>query len=1103
MSQFVSPTDGLITKQTPVALPPTATDCLVNFDVNELGLLTKRSGTVLTPLSNAHKAYHVKTVGGVELVVCPYQTGLLVYTSSFTTLFSITNLYDDADSLLFTVVDVDTVEYFSVVLFANLCNPVQLFLHSTTFVLPANVTTVTLTLAEWNITRIFLFEGNSRLTVTMSKLGDDITFTVIPATRERTLTVITYGYGVWCNSQYYFGEELFRAVPRGDTTLDAVPSTLLTQLDSTNQAQIKAFVNSGVSYNYTAQPRFYNDVYFSDGQPYTYSVSDFLTYSPYFMTFGQPILLYTVDLSVEFVDVSANLFRIPGHGLREYMKIKFINEAPGGVALNTEYTVRNVTAETFKLESVTLTASISTNRPSYTVYASAIQADGRIWDGQTAGTRPISPYRLYSSALLPAGLVSGEKYYISQSSVGAPSGSYLSIYYDSSGEYPVFLTRFKTLQFDNSDVHTTADNVTINGHSWASGVPVALVNNGGTLPGGLSFGARYWIIVDDANHIGFSTTSDLSIRVDLTSAGSGTFTITESWGPWTFRPEYATGSFSVINTDSVLLLRARQLQLGKVASSLRVLVDSVLWARNTTATRTANTYYISDKDFNILAGSYDENAYIYFGATPEIGLSRTSFIQLLNVKAYSGMHSSFTFGSNYNNPFAINSVVTVYGYSDRFSEFSQPTAGAMAQNRLVLSNSNTVVLSNVADSFDRGQFYSNFGIDDRLTGEATQQFEISLSDTSYCVALVDYQNALIVFTKTSVYRLTGLTFNQYQTVKIAEHGVSSRKNVAELHSMLVYYNQYGVYALTIDVQEVYYASELSSTISNELRGLPTLLRFNRTKDLLYAVSLNKFLVLNTRSNKWSEYKFSWSQAITDSFVISGSVHLVDSLGVYYFSDVQYDLCTKAFNTGVQELAYANGSLYLDNILKLSATENTEVGGIPFCEDYYEVDTLIPEYTFNVNYRTLEITTAFDYRRTPVVFAVDDLAYNTLPEDAWTVVEYGYPIKAVYISSCVRGEQLSFNNRAIYAELVFSIEGHTDADIGLLHGSANKAEFVNSILSKVGYPGASTFVIVKEAFNGIAPVYRLVVRSKTQHKLSLSGFSLLEAAGSPMFNSGGL
>jgi hypothetical protein len=1076
---------------------------LVNFDVNELGLLTKRSGTVLTSLSTEHKAYHVKTVGGVELVVCPYQTGLLVYTSSFTTLFSITNLYDGTDNLLFTVVDVDTLEYFSVVLFANLCNPVQLFFHSATFVLPANETTATLTLAEWSTSCTYLFEGNTKLAVNMGKVGEDITFVVSSEPRERVLTAITYGYGVWCNSQYYFGEELYRAVPRGDTTIDEVPSTLLTQLDSTNQAQIKAFVNSGVAYNYTAQPRFYNDVYFSDGQPYTYSASDYLTYSPYFMTFGQPVLLYTVDLSVEFVDTSANLFRIPGHGLREYMKIKFINEAPGGAGLNTEYTVRNVTAETFRLDSVTLTTSINTTRPSYTVYASDIQADGRIWDGQTAGTIAISPYRLYSSSLLPAGLVSGEKYYISQSSVGAPSGSYLSIYYDSSGEYPVFLTRFKTLQFNSSDVHTTADNVTVNGHSWASGVPVALVNNSGTPPGGLSFGTRYWLIVDDANSLGFSTTSDLANRVNLTSAGSGTFTITESWGPWTFRPEYATGSFSVVNTDSVLLLRARQLQLGKVTSNLRVLVDSVLWARNTTPTRTANTYYISDKNFNVLTGSYDENAYIYFGATPEIGLSRTSFVQLLNTRAYSGMHSSFVFGSTYNDPHALNTVVTVYGYSDRFSEFNQPTAGAMAQNRLVLSNSNTIVFSNVADSFDRGQYFSNFGVDDRLTGESTQQFEITLSDTGRSVALVDYQNALIVFTTTSIYRLTGLTFSQYQAVKIAEHGVSSRKNVAELHSMLVYFNKYGVYALTVDVQEVYYASELSATISNEFERQPKLLRFNRAKDLLYVISPNKFFVLNTRSNKWTEYKFAWSQNITDSFSIADSIYLVDSVGVYYFSDVQYDLYSKYTNTGVQTISFINGSLYTGGVLKLSALSTAEVGGVPFCEDYYQADILLPEESYAVNYRTLEITEAFSFRRTSVAFAVDGLAFNTLPTGSWAEVVYGYPIKAVYISSCVRSEQLSFNNRAIYAEVVFGIDEPTEADIGMLHGSSNKAIFVKDILSKAGYPEVSTFTIVKESFNGISPVYRLIVRSKTQHKLSLSGFSLLEATGSPMFNSGGL
>lgn len=1101
MSEYLVSNKGLITKQSPLAIPPESSDCIVNFDVNELGRLSKRNGTVYRDFISA-RLYFVKRIRDIELMLVVYNTGVYVYNQSLDTLlYSIINLYDQADVVDFTAANVDTSEFFSAVIFASNCNPVQVFFQEVQFELLQNATTVTLDLSDWTISRVKAFNGNNLLsfTYTYDALTELYTLTFAGVGEDRVITLLHYGYGVWFTAQYYFGEELSRSLSRGTTTIEQVPETLLTELDKDNQAHIKLYSSSNSTYNITQQPRYYNDVAFSDGQSYTYSPTEYITYSPYFITFGQPVYERRFDLTIENVNVADNTIRYNLHGVQDGMTVIFSNEAPGGVALGTPYVVEASTADSFKLSGVTITDTYSTSRASLDVYAYMISPTGTLSIATTVVPAP-RPYKLYSNVLLPSGLVSGETYYLTS------TGSSVQLFFDQSGQYPINLVRFKTLQFESTDVNITTNQITINGHGWANGIPVAIIDST-DLPGGLTLNQVYYIVVEDANTIKLASSPLLNNVIDITTIGSSTYTLTEAWGIWHLEPDYISGSFQVVNNKSITMLRARSLDLGRVDSSIVVRVDDTVWTRNTSGVKAANTYYISDEDFNILTGAYNEDAYINFESTPGTGLSRTSFVQLINTRKFVNMHSSFAAGTTYNSYTSLNTVITIYGFSDRFSESRQPQAVATVQNRLLLSNANILTCSNTSDSFVKNQFYNNFIVDDRLTGELTQQFEIVLSDISSVVVMFEYQNSLLVFTRTAVYRVVNLTYNQFNVVQVAKHGIPSKNCVTRLHSLIIYYNEYGVYTLNIDVQETYYASELSAVISNRLnKCTPALLEFDRQNDLLLVVSECIF-VLNTRANTWTEYKFAWEHKIVSSFVINNELSFVDAAisATYTFRNVGYDLLRTYENVSADVLTYADGTLSLNGSPLLLAINLTDevFNTVPFAEDYYtDSNTLLSIDKLRHNYKDFSVDTFYSFRRKSVAFQVDSFTLNQIPEGTWDVVEYGYGIDAVFLTASIKAQQLSFNNRVIYAEVVFELVGDDEATVGVIYGNDNKPVILTEAISKVDSTDKAVFTVLKESLQGVSSSYRLLVISRKQYNTVYSGMSFLEQEGSPMYRSGG-
>lgn len=90
----------------------------------------------------------------------------------------------------------------------------------------------------------------------------------------------------------------------------------------------------------------------------------------------------------------------------------------------------------------------------------------------------------------------------------------------------------QVLADDDVDAVDTTDNeLDITGHAYLTGDGPVTIATAGTLPGGLTAGVSYWIRVIDSDSIKFYLTLADAVAntsaVDLTSAGTGTFTISD------------------------------------------------------------------------------------------------------------------------------------------------------------------------------------------------------------------------------------------------------------------------------------------------------------------------------------------------------------------------------------------------------------------------------------------------------------------------------------------------------------------------------------------------------------------------------------------------
>lgn len=1089
MSNLSAFTDGLITKQTPVILPPSASDMLVNMDIDETGLLRKRQGTEASAVP-FRRFFHTKTVAGVDLLVSLEEPNIVVYDSSMSrVIYTVSNAYAANITFnTFNAINVNTITYSSVVLLAEAANPIQIFIHYNVSTLQANYSTLILPEPKWvGTSQIKFFHLGAPLTaLSVSTVSGEPICVFTPTGEDRTIVSMYFSFGAWFNSTYFFGDELTKTVVRTDSKIIQVPPSLLTKLEDSTKPYVQAFDNNGVPYNYNNQPRYYDDYYYSD-RSYTYEAGTSLSFSPYFAVFGQRIYERTIDLSISNVDVSNNLIRFATHNLEENTTVVFENQAPGGVTLGTEYVVVDVTANTFRLQGVTLTSQLSTSLPDIILRASLINNNHKFTTAGLSNITKPSPYKVYSASLLPPSLVNGVTYWLTVSS------NELSLFFDESAKYPVLVSRFKTLSFDSADVDVTTNVITINGHSWASGVPVAVVS--ATAPTGITVGTTYWVFVVSANEIKLATSSTLTSFVDITGAGSDTYLLTEDWNNWKFVPDYTDGSIKVINSGDVLFSRIRRLDLGEVSSSIRVVVDGVEYTRSLGGTL-VNSYLITDSNFVVSIGYYGNNSYISFASLPTKALPSAAFVQLINIAKASNT-GSFAIGTTYNNYYANNTVITVYGYGDRFP-LTAPVDGVVIQNRLVLATYNTLVFSNVSDSFIKGQFYNNLAVDDRLTGDLSEQFTLTIADDSPITALVDYQGALIVFTENTVYRITNLTYNQYVITRIANQGVSTAQCVAQLHSLIVYYNKFGVFTLKTEVEGTYYADELSAAISNELnKHEPVLIEFIRVSNKLVVVSKSRIYALDTRSGKWTEYRLPWTHGIVTAFQLNNQLTLSDENRAltYTFNDCFYDyLYTVKAATPIQTVSVnANGELLIDGSVVLPRLSQTGNAIIPYCGTYVGTDF----EELRLNYRNV---TGYTVYKTPV-FQFDSLPINTLPINTWSTVKVGYPVSSICITGATRSQNLSLNSQVVNLELVIGLDTQPDFKLGVIFGNDNKPEWMNA--ADVDITDNAVYAILKESLQGVSSSYRLIVVSDNSTDIVLSGYSFLERSdNAPTYYSGG-
>lgn len=91
---------------------------------------------------------------------------------------------------------------------------------------------------------------------------------------------------------------------------------------------------------------------------------------------------------------------------------------------------------------------------------------------------------------------------------------------------------YQVLADDDVDAVDTTDNeLDITSHAYVTGDgPVRIANTGGALPGGLAAATDYWIIVVNSGSIGLADSLFNALnskKIDLTSAGSGTHTISD------------------------------------------------------------------------------------------------------------------------------------------------------------------------------------------------------------------------------------------------------------------------------------------------------------------------------------------------------------------------------------------------------------------------------------------------------------------------------------------------------------------------------------------------------------------------------------------------
>lgn len=891
---------GLNLTASPTNIPPTDSPYAMNVDVSPSGRVTKRKGTKVfwKELSdNKLPIFEFASNTGIKFLLSKSGDALRV----FSVANDVATLLWEAGGVFRAVqenpcfLSLPGEEARVLILHSNNA-PVQLRILELYRSSTSNGSTLDVNFAEKfknTFDQVLVYRNQERVTpdaVTFDDVDNILTldFTSIGGFNfGDDIYIIAFTYQWWAESLLWRGENFYKSVARASQTI-AIPLSIKSDMtDEPRSYGITAYVNNEYDNTYVVnqKPRYDFQYGFSDGSVYTWSTdADSLIRSPDFVTFGH-VSEFT---QVSFTDaqITGNIINIRDHQLETLDIVTFVGSRPG-LTEGQAYYVQVINENRFRLfndpdltdlAEITVQDFFGFNDSNVSTANNWLRFDDPL--GLTIGEIYNVTFENYNFKL-PEPLLTSTQYWI------VPLSNFLvEVYTDANATQRVQLIKRYTKYFNSDNVNDAQNTITLTAHQFVKGDSVRyLPSSNGTAIPGLPVDVRRYVDVLNPNLIQIFADADLTIIEDLTGVGTGDHELRLDGGVHRMRISGGAMSLTKEPLERVEFARYRQLNFNGVGlirgTNLYVSVDGEEALRNNNPavpTATPNAYYATLDNPAFISGTDTDLVYrIGFTASEEVGLPAASIVRMVN-KVPSWVGTSCT-DEPYD--FDSGSWVPAYGlgfYADYLSGIF-PSTGTIFQNRLVLggftSKPSTVVFSASGDLNSEGEPYSYFQTTDDLEGLTSDPFDVSVSTgaNDIVVTLMEWQNALFVFTRNNVFRTFAsesntLTAANRTTSLVANNGVVNRACVAVTDDTLLFMSTTGVYDLAPILDNEYRASEVSLKIRSKF-GLAATERFRElpwvgydsVTSLLYVglpdtTDVNQcsvLLVYNLTLGAWTEY----------------------------------------------------------------------------------------------------------------------------------------------------------------------------------------------------------------------------------------------------------
>jgi hypothetical protein len=244
---------------------------------------------------------------------------------------------------------------------------------------------------------------------------------------------------------------------------------------------------------------------------------------------------YHAIVPINFDSDNDQIHSSTAHGLSsgETISTTFAGTPPAGIASGNIYYVDRINDFSYKLSSTPL-PTLSTVNLTSPPSKNALNRISRVVANTETDTITISehgflvnqPLRYSAGGGTPiGGLVEGQTVYVAQ----VLNANTIRIKNTLTAQTVINITSAGTgsaHSFIFITVNADDDTLYVPNHGLVSGQAVRYSNGAGTIIGGLTNNATYFVIVVDASLIRLSTTSSLLSFVNITSAGTGTHTLT-------------------------------------------------------------------------------------------------------------------------------------------------------------------------------------------------------------------------------------------------------------------------------------------------------------------------------------------------------------------------------------------------------------------------------------------------------------------------------------------------------------------------------------------------------------------------------------------------